>query len=94
MGLCAWLLAVTTQLGVAAQERVLDNFDSPAAWQVQHTDDVSATLQGADGKTGKALRLDFNFTDAHGQPINGYATARRALPLDLPDNFRRFLDPR
>jgi hypothetical protein len=85
----AFLLLCSVQYAVAAgpSERVLDNFDSPASWQVQHTDDVSATLQGADGKTGKALRMDFNFTDAHGQPINGYATARRALPLDLPDNF-------
>jgi hypothetical protein len=85
----ALLLVCSMQHAVAAAapERVLDNFDSPTAWQVQHTDDISATLQGADGKTGKALRMDFNFSDAHGQPINGYATARRALPLELPDNF-------
>jgi hypothetical protein len=86
---CLFLLVGAMQHAVAAgaAERVLDNFDNLTPWSAQHSDDVSAALQGADGKTGKALRMDFNFTDARGQPINGYATARRALPLDLPDNF-------
>jgi hypothetical protein len=68
-------------------DRVLDNFESLAPWQVRHTDDVTATLHGAEGKSGRALCMDFNFTDAHGKPINGYATARRELPLDFPDNY-------
>jgi hypothetical protein len=83
----AWLLAVCAPAIAAAPERILDNFDNLAQWTVQHSDDVSAALRAVDGKAGKALGLDFNFTDAHGNPINGYATARRALPLDLPENF-------
>jgi hypothetical protein len=67
--------------------RILDHFENPALWQVQHTDDVTVSLHGVDEKAGKALRLDFDFTDAHGNPINGYATAQRALPIDLPDNY-------
>ncbi|HEX3122034.1 MAG TPA: discoidin domain-containing protein [Rhodanobacteraceae bacterium] len=70
-----------------AASRVLDNFDDLKPWTAQHTDDVTATLHSVDGKVGKALRLQFDFTDAHGNPINGYATARRALPLVLPDNY-------
>ena len=70
-----------------AASRILDNFDNLTPWTAQHTDDVSATLHSVDGKVGKALRLQFDFTDAHGNPINGYATARRELPLQLPDNY-------
>ena len=65
-----------------SQTRVLDNFKDLTPWVAQHTDDVSATLHSADGKVGKAVRLDFDFAG-----VNGYATAHRALPLDLPDNY-------
>ncbi len=80
------LLAMGGSNAIAAQT-VLDNFDDVTRWQVQHTDDVTASLQGVDDKGGKALRLDFEFTDGKGNPINGYATARRALALDLPQNY-------
>ena len=75
------------QLARAVADHVLDNFDSLAAWQAQHTDDVAATLSSAPGKAGKALRMDYDFTDKSGNPINGYATARRALPLDFSGNY-------
>jgi len=83
------LLASAMQQAVAAgpAERILDNFDSLTPWTAQHSDDVSASLSSVEGKAGKALRLDFNFTGAGGKPVNGYATARRTLPLDLPDNY-------
>jgi F5/8 type C domain-containing protein len=64
--------------------RILDNFTGISSWQAQHTDDVSAVLHNVDGN---AMRLDFDFRDAAGNPINGYATARRVLPLDLPENY-------
>ena len=80
-------LLVAYAARASAASRVLDDFESVTPWQVQHTDDVSANLGQADGKTGKALRLDFNFVDTHGNPINGYVTAHRNLPLDLPANY-------
>jgi hypothetical protein len=84
------LLVALLSLSVAAaeqKERVLDNFETLAPWQVHHTDDVSATLSPAPAKSGNALRLTFDFTDKAGNPINGYATARRELPLDFAGNF-------
>jgi hypothetical protein len=80
------LLTLFGSNAIAAQ-RVLDNFDDVTRWQVQHTDDVIASLHAVNDKTGNALRLDFDFTDGHGNPINGYATAHRALALDLPQNY-------
>ena len=79
--------AVGCHVAAGAAERVLDTFDNVTPWTAQHSDDISASLGSGDGKTGKALRLDFNFTGADGKPINGYATAQRALPLDLPENY-------
>ncbi|HSE12747.1 MAG TPA: discoidin domain-containing protein [Rudaea sp.] len=78
---------VATNAAAATPVHILDNFENLEPWTAQHTDDVSATLGSAPGKVGKALRLDFDFTDKAGNPINGYATARRALPLDFPDNY-------
>ena len=80
------LLALFGSNALAAPT-VLDSFDDVTHWQVQHTDDVTASLQGVRDKGSNALRLDFDFADAKGNPINGYATARRALALDLPQNY-------
>ena len=67
--------------------RILDNFANLTAWQAQHTDDISASLHSAKDASGNAMRLDFDFADAKGKPVNGYATAHGVLPLDLPDNY-------
>ncbi|HET7780288.1 MAG TPA: coagulation factor 5/8 type domain-containing protein, partial [Rudaea sp.] len=80
-----WIVAVSA--AEIAPARVLDNFESLTPWTAHHTDDVTATLHAVDGKVGKSLRLQFDFTDQRGNAINGYATARRDLPLQLPDNY-------
>ncbi len=67
----------------AAQERAtLDDFDSVAAWEARASDGVNAGVSPADGVEGPGLKLDFDFHD-----VSGYALARRALPLDFPENF-------
>ena len=79
--------SVSGNVVAAPSPNILDNFDDLSPWQVQHTDDVSATLHEVAGKSGKGMQLEFDFADGSGRPINGYATARRALPLDLPENY-------
>jgi hypothetical protein len=75
--LCAWL----TCAGAAVEDaRVLDDFSSLAPWRAGASDDVMAMVTAAPG--GHALRLTFDFAGR-----SGYASARRALPLELPDNF-------
>ena len=76
------ILFLCTVTHAANRTRVLDDFENLAAWTVQHTDDVAADIGAVDGTTGKALRLTFDFGR-----VNGYATAHRALPLDLPANY-------
>ncbi|MEP6484407.1 MAG: discoidin domain-containing protein [Rudaea sp.] len=66
----------------AAQTRVLDDFDGADSWQIAHTDDVRAALSNVPGKFRGATRLQFDFAG-----VNGYATAKRQLPLDFPTNY-------
>ncbi|HXU46110.1 MAG TPA: discoidin domain-containing protein, partial [Thermoanaerobaculia bacterium] len=66
------------------ERRVLDDFSDPALWTAAPAAGVALALSpttGPDG--GHALRLDFDF-QGHG----GWAIARRALPLDLPESYR------
>ena len=65
-----------------AQVRVLDAFDNVRAWTAHPSDGVSLTLRSDAGKAGRAMRMDVDF---HGG--SGYAIARRALPLDLPEDY-------
>lgn len=76
------LTAMFASAAYAAQETILDDFDDLAPWHSGHTDDVQASLQTVAGKFGSALRMDFDFSG-----VNGYATAHRDLPLDLPENY-------
>jgi hypothetical protein len=83
------LIACVTSTALQAQTlRTLDRFDDLTAWQAQHTDDISASLHAEKSADGNAaMRLDFDFADAKGNAVNGYATAHRSLPLALPDNY-------
>ena len=79
--LLGWLCLLACACA-GAQTRVLDDFENLTNWHAEHTDDVVATLANTPGHDGQAMRLSFDFAG-----VNGYATARRKLPLDLPENF-------
>ena len=66
-----------------AQPVVLDDFESLNAWTVIPSDGVTASLQPTDGVDGKALKLDFDFRQG-----SGFCVVRRAVPRDLPANYR------
>ncbi|SEN28998.1 F5/8 type C domain-containing protein [Duganella sp. CF517] len=77
--LAAGLVAALMAKAIAAEpQRVLDDFSSVGAWQAQASDGVVSAASAADG----GLRLDFDFAGK-----GGYAFVRRALPLDLPENY-------
>src|SRR5829696_3231294 len=77
----ALLLALATS-PAAAQERLLDSFDSTAAWTAAPSDGVALRLAADSGYRGRGLRMDVDFHDG-----GGYAVARRKLPLELPANY-------
>jgi hypothetical protein len=74
---------------VAADERVLDDFEDLAAWSVVASDDVKASIRSAPGTAGRAMCLDFDFGK-----VSGYAIARRSIPLSYPGNFEFTFDIR
>jgi hypothetical protein len=61
---------------------VLDTFDSATGWTALSSTQTTATLRVADGATGKALCLDYDF---HG--VSGYVGLQRALPLTYPADY-------
>ncbi len=64
------------------QARVIDGFEEASAWTPAPGEGVSITATGAPGRSGRALRLDFDF---HGR--GGYAVVRRMVDLPLPENY-------
>jgi hypothetical protein len=76
------LLAAAPAAGLSAQARLVDSFDDPALWTPAPGEGVSIAAAAAPGRSGQALRLDFDF---HGR--GGYAVVRRTLDLPLPENY-------
>lgn len=73
-------LAVIQSAG--APGTLLDDFASSRRWSAHPADGVKATIGSGAGRRGRALRMDFDFRGG-----GGYAIARRALTLELPDNY-------
>ncbi|HVY06143.1 MAG TPA: discoidin domain-containing protein [Burkholderiales bacterium] len=76
--------------GAWAEAQVtLDDFEDIDGWQVVVSDDVRASIRSAPGPHGRAMCLDFDFGS-----VSGYASVRRKLPIDYPDNFEFSFDLR
>lgn len=78
----ATLILVSALLGLSRQNQALDNFQSLANWKPIAADGVSLKLNQDMGRTGKSLRIDFDF-NGHG----GYVLAERQFAQKLPENF-------
>jgi hypothetical protein len=83
------LLAATFATAAHPQDRVLDDFENPAAWTISATDDVQATLRATDGPQGKALCIDYDFGS-----VTGYVAAKRPLAITYPAHYAFTLDVR
>ncbi len=62
--------------------RMLDRFDDVSAWKAVASDGVTASVASVTDAKRQALRLTFDLGGTA-----GYAIARRALPLEFPDNY-------
>ncbi len=84
-------IAVVLACGAASGARAaqtLDDFEDVHAWSAQASPGATLEIAQDAGKTGNAMRLDFDF---HG---GGFVIARKALPLTLPANFAFTFDLR
>lgn len=66
----------------ASTPRIIDDFESIAAWTTFASDQVKVSVRQDAGSTGKALCMDYDFNG-----VSGYAVARRKLPMDYPANY-------
>ena len=62
--------------------RILDDFSDAPGWIAAPSDGVRLSLSSDAGERGRALRLDFDF-GGHA----GWAAARKAFPIRLPENY-------
>jgi hypothetical protein len=73
-------------LEAAAQGRAapvrIDGFEDTRRWSAQPAEGVGMTLQSDRGVRERSLRLDFTFSGG------GWAVARRAIDLELPENYQ------
>ncbi|HLP26910.1 MAG TPA: discoidin domain-containing protein, partial [Acidobacteriota bacterium] len=73
----------------SAQPRPLDDFTTAEGWTVATSEGAQATVGHTVGKTGGALILDFDLSQAY-----GHAIARKAFNIDLPANYQFTFDLR
>jgi len=66
----------------AGRRVLIDDFEDASRWEPHPSDGVRLTVGSDAGVHGRALRLDFAFSGG------GYALVRRAVDLDLPENYR------
>ncbi len=81
-GQTAMILLLAASALPAQQPVVIDDFERPSGWVAAPADGVRLDLVPDSGRTGQALRLDFDF-QGHG----GYAVARKAVSISLPENY-------
>ncbi len=62
------------------QSEILDDFEDISGWTPIASGQAELSLSPAQGPSGKALRLDFDFRGG-----GGFVVARKAFALDLPD---------
>jgi F5/8 type C domain len=82
LGLAAAVTVSPLRAEASEPATVLDRFDDLSPWKAAASDGVNASIERAQGVDGAALRLDFDLGGTA-----GYATASRALALDLPPNY-------
>jgi hypothetical protein len=75
------LLFLITTVGLA-QIQTLDEFENKEGWEFILSDGVSLDLKVVEGRTGNALRFDYDFTKG-----TGYGGIQKWFPIDLPENY-------
>ena len=76
------LAACLLLLASAPGDRVLDDFEELGAWEAATYPGTSLEIAPDAGHDGGGMRLDFDFRGAR-----GYVLARRALRVQLPENY-------
>jgi len=65
-----------------AQIMTLESFDDTTGWSYNIADGVTLNVSTGEGVTGKAIRIDYDFTEG-----TGYGGIQKLFPIDLPENY-------
>ncbi|MRR23205.1 discoidin domain-containing protein, partial [bacterium] len=65
-----------------AQQRTIETFDEPTGWSYNIADGVSLNTSSEKGRTGNAIRIDYDFTEG-----TGYGGIQKFYAIDLPENY-------
>ncbi len=66
-----------------AQKKIIENFESTDDWKIYKSDGVEVQIKQVAGRTGKAIRLEYDYTKGA-----GYGGIQRNLTFKLPENFQ------
>lgn len=81
--LATWVMSLAQPVPAAAAEAIrIDDFENVSAWSEHPADGVEMKLSAEGAPGARALRFDFRFVKG-----GGYAVARRAVDLVLPENY-------
>lgn len=72
-----------------AQPALLDDFETFTGWKSVVSEGAKLTVSQGDGKTGKALLMDFDL-----RGVYGYVVAQKDFHFDLPANYQFTFDMR
>jgi hypothetical protein len=78
----AWVCSLAADTNVPLESRTLDTLDDVTPWTTSVSENVIASVHGARGMQGGALVLEFDLANTA-----GYASAHRALPVILPEDY-------
>ena len=72
-----------------AQPVLLDDFETLSGWKAMPSEGAKLNLTSGEGKTGKAMVMEFDLSGAY-----GYTIARKDFSIDLPKNYQFTFDLR
>ncbi len=89
LGVLALCLALLVPASGRGADLPLDDFEDVHGWSAQASPGASLEIAQDAGKTGNAMRLDFDFRGGA-----GFVIARKAFPITVPANYAFVFDLR
>lgn len=76
-------LFLISVISIFPQKKLLDNFETTDDWKIFKAEAVDIQTSSAEGRIGKAIRLDYNFIKG-----TGYGGIQKIFSIPLPENFQ------
>jgi len=85
--LCALCILLAPWRFSHFQPHLLDDFEDLSGWRAIPSEGAKLTITSGEGRTGRAMVMDFDLTGVH-----GYTIAQKDFPLELPSNYQFTFD--